>query len=36
MVHRLGDLAEAAKDEIGLQLEDERLPQRIHARSRDG
>ena len=31
-IDRLGDLAEASSDEIGLSLEEERLPQRISIR----
>lgn len=30
MVDRLGEVADASKDAIGLELEDERLPERIH------
>ena len=30
MADRLGDLADAANDPIGLSLEEERLPRRIH------
>jgi hypothetical protein len=29
MADRLGDLADAASDQIGLSLEEERLPRRI-------
>ena len=32
MVERLGDLADVRQDEIGLGLEEERLPQRIRRR----
>ena len=31
-VDRLGDLADAGKDEVGLALDEERLPQRIRLR----
>ena len=31
MADRLGDLADAAKDPVGLSLEEERLPRRIRA-----
>ena len=31
MADRLGDLADAARDPLGLSLEEERLPQRIRA-----
>jgi hypothetical protein len=31
MADRLGDLADAASDQIGLSLEEERLPRRIRA-----
>lgn len=30
MVERLGDLADVRTDAVGLELEEERLPQRIH------
>lgn len=32
MTERLGDLADARNDSVGLQLEEERLPQRIRNR----
>jgi len=32
LVDRLGDLADASRDAVGLELEGERLPQRIHLR----
>ena len=31
MAERLGDLADAANDPVGLSLEEERLPRRIHS-----
>ena len=31
MADRLADLADASTDAVGLQLEDERLPERIHS-----
>ena len=31
MVDRLGELADAAADPVGLSLEEERLPRRIHS-----
>ena len=31
MENRLGDLADGASDPLGLSLEEERLPRRIHA-----
>ena len=33
MAERLGDLADSKSDSVGLQLEEERLPQRIHSRA---
>src|ERR1700681_2667272 len=35
-VSRLADLADARADEVGLQLEEERLPQRIRQRGKTG
>jgi transcriptional regulator with XRE-family HTH domain len=35
MVDRLGALADASTDEVGLALEEERLPQRIRRRTAD-
>ena len=32
MVERLGDLADPSTDEVGLRLEDDRLPRRVGAR----
>jgi transcriptional regulator with XRE-family HTH domain len=36
MVDRLGALADASTDEVGLALDEERLPQRVRRRSTDG
>lgn len=33
MIDRLANLADASKDVVGLELEDERLPERIHLSS---
>lgn len=33
MTDRIGELADPRKDSVGLQLEEERLPQRIRARA---
>jgi hypothetical protein len=35
-VSRLADMADAREDEVGLQLEEERLPQRIRQRGKTG
>lgn len=32
MAERLGELADARNDGVGLQLEEEHLPERIHSR----
>lgn len=32
LIHRLSELVDAARDERGLELEEERLPQRIRSR----
>ena len=34
MADRIGDLADPRNDSVGLQLEEERLPQRIRARTK--
>lgn len=34
MVERIGDLADVKNDSVGLQLEEERLPQRIRSSGR--
>jgi hypothetical protein len=36
MTDRLGDLADARFDRVGLALEEERLPKRVRARKKDG
>jgi len=33
MTRRIGELADAASDRLGLTLEEEKLPRRVHARS---
>ena len=35
MVDRLGAIADASKDEVGLALDEERLPQRVRRRGTD-
>lgn len=32
LIHRLSDLVDVTKDELGIELDEERLPQRIHSR----
>jgi transcriptional regulator with XRE-family HTH domain len=36
MTDRIGDLADARFDRVGLTLEEERLPKRVRARKKDG
>jgi len=36
LIHRLSDLVDVTKDELGMELDEERLPQRIHSRKPKG
>ncbi len=36
LIHRLSDLVDVTSDELGMELDEERLPQRIHSRKPEG
>ncbi len=36
LIHRLSDLVDVTSDELGLELDEERLPQRIRSRKPKG